>query len=187
MQDYIFITEISCLNGDRKAKIFLAGTKLFDLLMEKDRTNSSYRLEIHCSYPCTTSLMNYSFFNTMVCEEFQTFPTLNYIFFFFFWNVQFLGKPCHVIPFTLHSSFLCLFWTKWSPVRSKTSSVAQRKRSTPRLFSPMFIFLPALFESGPFCQGYNFAKWISVNIMSCLFAQVEHERWEIVKWNQSTR
>lgn len=82
LQDYIFITEISCLNGDRKAKIFLAGTKLFDLLMEKDRTNSSYRLEIHCSYPCTTSLMNYSFFNTMVCEEFQTFPTLNYIFFF---------------------------------------------------------------------------------------------------------
>lgn len=120
-------------------------------------------------------------------KNFRLFLLWIIFFFFFFWNVQFLGKPCHVIPFTLHSSFLCLFWTKWSPVRSKTSSVAQRKRSTPRLFSPMFIFLPALFESGPFCQGYNFAKWISVNIMSCLFAQVEHERWEIVKWNQSTR
>lgn len=51
----------------------------------------------------------------------------------------------------------------------------------------MFILLPALFENGLFCQGKNFAKWISVNITSCLFAQVEHERWETLKWKDNKR
>lgn len=41
LQDYIFITGISCLYGDMQARIFLAVTKPFDFLLEKDRTNSS--------------------------------------------------------------------------------------------------------------------------------------------------
>lgn len=40
LQDYIFITGISCLYGDVQARIFLAATKLFHFLLKKGRTNS---------------------------------------------------------------------------------------------------------------------------------------------------
>lgn len=66
LQDYVFITEISCFYGDAQARIFLAVTKSFDLMLEKDRTNSSYGMEMSCSFLCTASLMNYSLFSTMV-------------------------------------------------------------------------------------------------------------------------